>query len=473
MSSRAGALRQLAGDTVVYGATTAVVRALNFFLTPLYTNVLRPAELGEVSYLYALLAFVNVVLNLGWESAYMRFAVERQGEAQKRVFTLAWVGVAVNAAVCGGILWTLAPLLGDVLRLQVLGSEGVRLAVAIAVCDALVVVPFAHLRLQRRLGMFSVLRLGNAAITVVATVLFLLVLRWGAPGVLWAGLVASAATVGATVPLLWRNFHWSWEKGLWGEMLRYGLPLVPAGLSGIALQVADRPILMALTDAHAVGIYQANYRLALPMLIFVVVFDYAWRPFFLGHLRRADAPVLFARVFALWNAAAACVFALLVLWMPVLARMRLGGAYVIHPDYWEGLRIVPIVAAGYGAYGVYVLAAAAAYIRKRTERLPVAMGVAAVVNVVLTLLLVPPLGYPGAAWATLGAYAVAAALMVRMSRQLYPVSYPWGFVAGCWGIALGGAILGGQGGEVFGGLLGSLGVGIGMGMWWWLWRHSV
>ncbi|GBD06986.1 hypothetical protein HRbin21_00796 [bacterium HR21] len=472
MDSR-GQLHRLAGDTLVYGVTTAVVRALNFFLTPLYTNVLSPAELGEVSYLYALLAFVNVVLNLGWESAYMRFAVERQREEQGEVFALAWVGMAVNAGILGAVLWVLAPVLGRMLRLELLGTPGIRLAAAIAVCDALAVVPLAHLRLQRRLGLFSALRLGNAAVTVAATLFFLLVLRWGALGVLWAGLIASAVTAGATAPILQRNFRWRWDGELWREMLRYGLPLVPTALSNIVLQVADRPILMALTDAHSVGIYQANYRLALPMLMFVVVFEYAWRPFFLEQLQRADAPRLFARVFALWNAVAACVFAALALWMPVLAQARLGGVYVLHPAYWEGLGVVPIVAAGYGAYGIYVLAAAAAHIRKRTERLPIAMGAAAGVNVVLTLLLVPQLGYIGAAWATAGAYLVAAALIVVMSRRLYPVPYPWGTVAGFWGVVLLAAVLGGQGETLVARLLASLGAGLGVGLWWGVRRQSV
>jgi O-antigen/teichoic acid export membrane protein len=437
-----GRLRRLAADTLVYGVTTAVVRFLTFLLTPLYTNVLTPAQLGEVSYLYALLAFVNIVVVLGWESAYMRFAVEQQGEGRKQVFGLAWAMVGLVAGIFAAVVWVVAPLIAPQLGLHAVGAEGVRLAGLIAFCDALCVVPFADLRLRRRLGLFAVLRLGNIVVMVAATVVFLLLWRWGAIGVLRAGCLASAATAVAVLPLVVRSFAWRWDVQLWKAMLRYGLPTVPAALAGIALQVMDRPLLMVLTDAHTVGIYQANYRLALPMLLVVSVFDYAWRPFFLEQMGQAGAERVFARVFLHWNGIAALAFLLLVLWMPVVIRIPVGGGYVIHPAYWEGIGIVPIVAAGYAALGIYTLAAAAAHIRKRTERLAVAMGLAAVANIVLTLVLVPWLGYVGAAWATLGAYGIAAAVMVRMSRVLYPIPYPWRAVALFWGTAVAVALLG-------------------------------
>ncbi len=465
-------LRQLASDTFVYAVTMLLVRLLTFLLTPLYTNVLQPEAFGEVSYLFALLAFANVVLALGWESAYMRFAAERQGEARRAVFAYAWGTMVVNGALlCLGV-WIAAPVLAPVLQLSRLGAEGVRAAALVMLLDGVAVVPLAELRLRRRPLWYGGLRLVNAVVQVAATVLFVLVWRWGAPGVLWAGVVASASTAVGTAPVIARLFRWQWQAGLYWEMLRYGLPAVPAALASIALHVVDRPLLMLLADAQAVGIYQANYRLALPMLLMVTVFEYAWRPFFLQQAQRPDGPQLFAAVFWRWNLTAALFFVGMVLWIPVLAQMPIGGGFLIHPDYWEGLDIVPIVAAGYVLFGIYVFAAAAAHIRKRTERLAGAMILAAVTNIGLLLLLVPWLGYRGAAWATLGAYTVAALAMLLFAQRLYPVPYPWGRVGGVWGIAGIVAILG-MGSPIIGRLLWSV-VAVGLLWGWWrIWRGSV
>lgn len=429
-------LRQLAGDTLLYAVTASIVRLVTFLLTPLYTNFLQPAALGEVSYLFALLAFVNVVLALGWESAYMRFAVEEPEPGRGPIFAYAWSTMVVNGAILCGCGWMLAPSIAPVLRLGELGAEGIRAAAAIAFLDVVAVVPYAELRLRRRLLWYALLRLVNVGVLVGATVVFVLLWGWGARGVLWAGVAASASTAVGIIPVVVRALRWRWRGQLYREMLQYALPAVPAALAGIALHVLDRPLLMVLSDAAAVGIYQANYRLALPMVLMVSVFEYAWRPFFLQRMQRDDAPQLFARVFWYWNLWAAGLFVVLVVWMPVLARLSIGDRFLIHPAYWEGLSVVPVVAAGYVLFGVYVFAAAAAHIRRKTERLAVAMVAAVGVNVGLLLVLVPRWGYMGAAWATLGAYAVAAVVMVWMGRRLYPIPYPWGRVAGAWGSAL-------------------------------------
>ncbi len=435
-----GELRQLAGDTLLYAVTAALVRLATFLLTPLHTNFLHPAALGEVSYLFALLAFVNVVLTLGWESAYMRFAVEQQERGT--VFAYAWATMGAHGVLLCGLGWILAPRIAPLMRLEVLGAEGVRAAVAMAFLDALAVVPYAELRLRRSLVWYAVLRLVNVGVLVLATVLFVVFWGWGAGGVLWAGVAASVSTALGTIPVVVRVFRWRWRAALYGEMLRYALPTVPAALASIALHVLDRPLLMLLSDASSVGIYQANYRLALPMVLMVSVFEYAWRPFFLQRMQRADAPGLFARVFWYWNLGAAFVFVMLTLWMPLVVRLPLGRGFLIHPAYWEGLGVVPVVAAGYALFGIYVFAAAAAHIRKKTERLAMAMVLAGAVNVGLLVGLVPRWGYMGAAWATVGAYAVAAGAMVWMGRRLYPIPYPWGRVAGVWGGALVVAALG-------------------------------
>ncbi|MEN3026086.1 MAG: oligosaccharide flippase family protein [Chlorobiota bacterium] len=460
-------LWRLARDVVAYGITTVLVRFLTFLLTPVYTHALQPAELGEVSYVYAGLAFTMVFLTLGWESAYMRFAVEAPDQERRRIFTLAWSMVALNSLLAGALLWWGAPDVAEWLGLRHLGADGVRWAALIAVCDAVAVVPFAELRLRRRLGLFAALRLGNIVLMVAATVYFLFVLRWGALGVLGAGVLASAATAVAVSPLVMRQFRWGWRGELMRQMLRYGLPTVPAALAGIALHVLDRPLLMVLMDAAAVGLYQANYRLALPMLLMVSVFEYAWRPFFLERAEAADAPRLFARVFWHWNVAAAFVYMVLVLWMPVVVRIPLWGSPPVHPTYWEGLGVVPIVAAGYVALGIYTIAAAAVHIRKQTEHLSLAMGLAVLTNVGLIWLLVPHLGYVGAAWATAAAFAVAAGVMLAVGQRLRPVPYPWGSVGVAWAIVLA-AVAVGSGDLVARGLGTFLGGLLLAG--WWRWR---
>ncbi|MEQ9051067.1 MAG: oligosaccharide flippase family protein, partial [Marinoscillum sp.] len=71
-----GQLRQLASQTVVYGASSVLGRVLNYLLVPLYTAVFSPEDYGVVTELYAFVAFLNIVYTYGFETAYFRFATK-------------------------------------------------------------------------------------------------------------------------------------------------------------------------------------------------------------------------------------------------------------------------------------------------------------------------------------------------------------------------------------------------------------
>ncbi len=94
-----------------------------------------------------------------------------------------------------------------------------------------------------------------------------------------------------------RISHLNFAAKLYTALLKFGLPYIPAGLAAMMVQVIDRPILLALTNESTVGIYQANYRLGIFMMLVVSMYDYAWRPFFLTHANEPDAKQLFCKNF--------------------------------------------------------------------------------------------------------------------------------------------------------------------------------
>src|SRR5210317_1745016 len=96
MQSKIGSL---ASDTMVYGVSTVAGRFLTFLLTPLYTNFLTASEIGDVAAVYAMIAFVNILYSLGLEPAFMRFWEKGDDHKNKRVYTTAFLGVAVLGVV--------------------------------------------------------------------------------------------------------------------------------------------------------------------------------------------------------------------------------------------------------------------------------------------------------------------------------------------------------------------------------------
>ena len=66
-------LRQLVGQSAVYGLGGLISRVLAVVLLPLYTAYLDPEDLGAVGVLIALNAVLVTVLRGGISSAFFRF----------------------------------------------------------------------------------------------------------------------------------------------------------------------------------------------------------------------------------------------------------------------------------------------------------------------------------------------------------------------------------------------------------------
>jgi O-antigen/teichoic acid export membrane protein len=443
-------LRALSSDTLIYGVSTVLGRFLTFLLTPLYTNYVSPAELGDTAYLYSLIAFVNVLYSCGFDSAFFKFFrtetdtnndnTTGETEAHNRtLFAHAFGAIGCIAGTITLVVMLFAPQAASFLRLSVgeVGGLIITYAALIALFDALTLIPYAALRMERRAKRFAMTKFGIIAVNVLANIVLVIWLQMGVRGIFLAGLFSAFAGVIVLVPDFARYLlrgRVGFDATLLRELWRFGLPTVPAAFSAIMLQVVDRPILKLFVDSAAVGVYQANYRLGIPMMMMVTVFEYAWKPFYLRETsslgkktipERRATHTLLARVLTYFTVVCGGLFLVAGLLMEFVVRIPFVGGRFVNPAYWSGLGIIPIVLGAYYFNGMFANFAASAYIRKRTQYLPRITGAAALVNIALNFALIPYYGIWGAAWATLGAYMVSAVGMYWLTRRIYPLRYEW------------------------------------------------
>jgi O-antigen/teichoic acid export membrane protein len=248
----------------------------------------------------------------------------------------------------------------------------------------------------------------------------------GVEGIFISGLVASLSTFLLLLPTISRHFTSGSAKGLLKALLRFGLPYIPAGLAAMAIQVIDRPIMRALTDDTTVGIYQANYKLGIFMMLVVSMFDFAWRPFYFSMSNDPDAKPVFARVLTYMMLVMAAFFLIISLFIRDIVTFEILGRHFIAPDYWSGLGVVPVVLLGYVFLGASNNLSAGIFIEKKTYLIPFVTGIGAVVNIVANYLLIPRIGMMGGAWATFLAYFIMAGAMFAVAQRIYPIRYEYG-----------------------------------------------
>jgi len=416
-------IRSLGVDTAVYGVSTILGRFLNFLLVPFYTNVLTTYQYGIVATAYSYIAFMNIIYVYGMESAYFKYASTREIGDDSEIFSTPFFSLLVTGAAFSTLIVAFSRPLARLVEIPEEYHTAIGYAALILMLDSMSVIPFAALRLKRKVKKFAIIKILNIVINVVANVVLLLKFHYGVIGIFISGVAASAATIIMLTPTILANIKATFNWDLYKSLLRFGMPYVPAGLAAMMVQVIDRPILLALTNESTVGIYQANYRLGIFMMLIVSMYDYAWRPFFLTHANEPNAKQLFARILTYFTLLSAFVILTISLYIDDLVKLRVFHRFLINPAYWSGLGIVPVVLVGYLFNGIYVNLMAGIYIEKKTAHLPYITGIGAITNVVANLLFIPRFGMFGAAWATLLAYATMAAAIYFVSQKYFPIKY--------------------------------------------------
>ncbi|HOK15441.1 MAG TPA: oligosaccharide flippase family protein, partial [Candidatus Kapabacteria bacterium] len=186
-----------------------------------------------------------------------------------------------------------------------------------------------------------------------------------------------------------------------------------------------RPFLKALASTNDLAIYAVNFRLAIPMMIVVTVFDYAWKPFYLSRYNEEGAKELFARVFTYYVLFCSGVFLATSLYIEYLVQLPFIGGRFIEPSYWTGLAIVPVILLAFFINGSQSHFAAGFLITKNTRYVGISVGLGAAVSLILNLILIPYISYWGSAIAIVAGYLVGASNLYIYQRKIYPIAYEW------------------------------------------------
>lgn len=314
-------IRKLAGQTVWYGASSIGARFLNYLLTPLITYLLYNPQgvknYGDYSLLYAWIAVANIVFTYGFETGFFRF-FNKEGVDKKAIFQTTFGSIVISTTGLALLLILFRHPIGHFLNLD--GYAGYISCCALLIgLDALSTIPFAKLRQENRPRKYAFVKLSGIIVNILLTILFLVYLPHylkSHPQVFWANWYNSNTAVGFLIfanlcqnlfvfLILfheWKGFRFKMDSKLWTKIFRYSSPMILIGIAAMINEVMDRQMLelyLPLPKADAirvVGIYAANYKLAILVTLFIQAFKMAAEPFFFDQAKDENAPKLYARV---------------------------------------------------------------------------------------------------------------------------------------------------------------------------------
>lgn len=418
-------LKELTKDTAIYGVSTMLGRFLNFILVPFYTNVFAPADYGVVILIYSYIALFNIIFIYGMDAAFIKYAAFKDIGDDKDNFSTPFFSVLFTSIVFCGLIALLNKPIAGFVELKSDLNYLIVLSALILFFDANTVISFLKLRLERKAKIFSLIKITSIIFNIILNVFLIVKMRWGIEAIFISNLSASILSFILLLPTLIKNIKFSFHTTLFKRLLKFGLPYLPAGLGMMLVQVIDVPILEKLTDVKTVGIYKANYKLGIFMMLFVNMFQYAWQPFFLTNAKEENAKEMFSKVLTYFTIVGSTLLIILSLFIPDIVQINFAGFSIIGPDYWSGLYIVPIILLAYLFNGLYVVFSAGIYIEEKSIYAPIVAGLGALTNVAINYLLIPPLNILGAALATLASYLVMATGYYIVTQKYYKINYDY------------------------------------------------
>jgi O-antigen/teichoic acid export membrane protein len=416
-----GYLRRLATTGAAYTAASIVSKLIAVALLPLYTRYLTPGDYGAAEVLFAAVVAASIVIRLGVIEAVLRFYY-KAGEEPGSVVATSFAALFWLSTAAALIALPFAEPISEAL-LDEPAPDLARVAIGGLWVLTLNEFLLTLFRLEERARAFFLVTIGNVLAAIALTVVLVVFEDEGARGLLLGSYVSGAAFVLGLIVIHRRRLSLWVDRALLRRMLRFGLPTMPAELSLYALNFVDRIIIVRTVGLAEAGLYSLAIKFAQAVNVLVRGFQLAWPPLAYSIRDDDEARRTYAAVVTYFLAA--CAFVVVGMWLFARWIARALAA----PDFFASYEAVGLVSTAVTLYALYMVLLVILGRTGRTEFNFPATGAALAVNVILNLILVPPMGIVGAGIALVVSYLVVVALMYGFTQKLFPVPYEWGRLA--------------------------------------------
>ena len=420
-------LKALAKDTAIYGLSSIVGRFLNYLLVPLYTHYMPKAsgDYGVSTNMYAYTALFFAILTFGMETTLFRFANDER-EQPDTVFSTGFTMVgsltALFLLLVFGFITPIADYLGYAAH-----PEYLLMMAAVVALDALQALPFCFLRFQHRPIRFMSLKMGFIFLNIALNLLYFVVLgKTSVFYVFFINLLCTGFITFFFIPDLVK-IRWKFDGGLLRRMLSYSWPILLLSVMGILNQVADKILFPKVYPDQAqanveLGVYGGCVKIAMIMAMITQAFRFAYEPIVFAKAKDTDKDEYYALGMKYFIIFTLLAFLCVMGWLPVLR-------YMIGSDYWDGLRVIPIVMAAEIMMGIYFNLSFWYKLIDKTIYGALFSLAGCLVLLAVNIWGIPHYSYMACAWGGVAGYGTAMLLSYFVGQRINPIPYPIGSIA--------------------------------------------
>ena len=433
-------IKKLAGQTLWYGVPSITRRFLGYIMNlSLPLIFAQPSTTADLTQVYAIIPFLNVLFTYGLETAYFRFSRDHD---QKEVYNTLSVSLIGSTIFFTVLLLIFKDNITQWANLEK-HPEYITWMAAIIFFDAISTLAFARLRQENRPKRYAFATIAGVLLNILVVVLFLGIIPkyvqdnpntflgtfYNKDIGIGYYLIGNLAGSILTFIILRKEFtqiRFNFDPALWKRVMQYAYPLIIVGMGGMVNEMLSRLIYQHVVDLpeeqakHELGIFGNIYRLAVLITIMIQAFRMAAEPFFFNQSKEENAPRTYARIMKFFVIACCFMFLFISLYIDVFAWFFQA---VNKPLWVEGLSIVPLLALGNVFLGIYYnLSIWYKLTNKNMMGAAITIG-GAIITIVLNVLLIPRLHYLGAAIATFCCYLFMMIASYILGQRHFPVPY--------------------------------------------------
>ncbi|HUR67152.1 MAG TPA: oligosaccharide flippase family protein, partial [Chitinophagaceae bacterium] len=310
-------IKKLAGQTLWYGVPTIASRFLGYLMNLTLPLIFaQPSKTADLTQVYAIIPFLNVLFTYGLETAYFRFS---QDHEQSKLYNTLSVSLIGSTIFFTALLFIFKDPIAAAANLEN-HPEYINWMAGIIFFDTISTLAFARLRQENRPKRYAFARLASVVMNILVVVLFLGILpkyMQDHPGSflknIYSGrdsgiiyyLIGNFCGSVLTFIILRKEFsqiHFKFDTTTWKRVMQYSYPLVIVGMGGIVNDMLSRLIYQHVVDLpeqqakHELGVFANIIRLSILITIAIQAFRMAAEPFFFNRSKEENAPRTYARV---------------------------------------------------------------------------------------------------------------------------------------------------------------------------------
>ncbi|MBE9913888.1 oligosaccharide flippase family protein [Paenibacillus donghaensis] len=399
----------------VYFCSSVLTQLVNLLLIPLYTRNLTQDQFGQYDLLLSVQMLLSLLIALGVHSGMIRFFNEFENKRELRntalTFAMLWGAVCILGA------WALSPLLSPLAFDH--SADAVLFipyVVMISVFSCLNLIYSSFYSMQFKAMKSSSIQFSVVLSTLLFALYFFLARGQGIIGIFTSQLLANMLVFGVLFVLNLGTFRFALEKKQLRHMLRYGTGLLLGDISAWVLSLSDRFLIKGYMNLSSVAVYSIGYKIG--MLInpaFIAPFMSVFTAFKFKAYKDEDGPEKIRKMFRIYN----FLGWLCVLGLSLFAHV--GVRLVATAEYEAAGYLIPLIAFSYFLSGSVAFYSLGLHIANKMRTNYLISILAAVINVICNLVLIPWLGIYGSALATVISYAVTNAVFYHYGSKYYPL----------------------------------------------------